>query len=215
MKFSIILLALVINISLICNSFANNVDIDALPETKDLVKAGSKFVTLLGHQVNEGEKAPDFRVVNDSFGPVSLNQFAGKTVLISVVPSLDTGVCSLQTKRFNEEVANLPDNIAMLTISNDLPFAQKRFCKAENVDKVKVLSDAVWRDFGSKYGLLIKDMGLLTRAIFIVDEQGKIAYKELVANISQHPNYDNALATLKALSSTEVNATEKSDAAGN
>lgn len=88
----------------------------------------------------------------------------------------------------------------MLTISNDLPFAQKRFCKAENIDNIKVLSDSVWRDFGSKYGLLIKDMGLLTRAIFIIDSQGKIAYKELVANISQHPDYDMALATLNALS---------------
>ncbi len=177
---------------------------DTPTETTDLVKAGGKFVTLLGNQVHEGQKAPDFKVVNDSFAPVTLDQFKGKTVLISVVPSLDTGVCSLQTKRFNEEVASMPDSIAMLTISNDLPFAQKRFCKAENIDKVKVLSDAVWRDFGHNYGLLIKDMGLLTRAIFIIDEQGKIAYKELVSNISEHPKYDEALATLKALSSTEI-----------
>ncbi|WP_286265769.1 thiol peroxidase [Thalassotalea atypica] len=189
---------------MISTSFANTVNHEPLTETSDLVKAGSKYVTLLGTQVAEGDTAPDFKVVNDSFAPVTLQDFKDKTVLISVVPSLDTGVCSLQTKRFNEEVANLPDNIAMLTISNDLPFAQKRFCKTESVDKVKVLSDAVWRDFGSKYGLLIKDMGLLTRAIFIIDEQGKVAYKELVENISQHPKYDDAIATLKALSSTEV-----------
>ena len=134
--------------------------------------------------------------------------YSKKTLLISVVPSLDTGVCSIQTKRFNEEVANLPDDIVMLTISNDLPFAQKRFCKAENIDKVKVLSDAVWRDFGQKYGLLIKDMGLLTRAIFIIEPNGTIAYKELVENISNHPDYDMALSTLKALS-TPVSQEQK------
>lgn len=171
-----------------------------LTETTDLVKAGTKFVTLLGNQVNVGDKAPNFKVVNDSFAPVELATYSNKTLLISVVPSLDTGVCSIQTKRFNEEVANLPDDIVMLTISNDLPFAQKRFCKAENIDKVKVLSDAVWRDFGQKYGLLIKDMGLLTRAIFIIEPNGTIAYKELVENISNHPDYDMALSTLKALS---------------
>ncbi|QOL24498.1 thiol peroxidase [Thalassotalea sp. LPB0316] len=171
-----------------------------LTETTDLVKAGTKYVTLLGTQVNVGEKAPNFKVVNENFSPVELTSFTNKTVLISVVPSLDTGVCSIQTKRFNEEVQNLPDDIVMLTISNDLPFAQKRFCKMENIDSVKVLSDAVWRDFGQKYGLLIKDMGLLTRAIFIVESNGTIAYKELVENISSHPDYDMALSTLKALS---------------
>ena len=171
-----------------------------VPETNNLVKAGDKFVTLLGTQVNAGEIAPDFKVVDGNFAPVMLSNYADKVILISVVPSLDTGVCSLQTKRFNEEVSQLSDNIVVLTISNDLPFAQKRFCKNENIDKVKVLSDAVWRDFGYKYGLLIKDMGLLTRAIFIIDEQGKVAYKELVENISSHPDYDMALATLKGIS---------------
>ena len=117
--------------------------------------------------------------------------------MISVVPSLDTGVCSIQTKRFNEEAEKLPENITILTISNDLPFAQKRFCDADKVENIKVLSDSVWRDFGEKYGLLIKDMGLLTRAIFIIDNQGEIVYKELVANISQHPDYEKALAKVR------------------
>ena len=177
---------------------------DNLQQSIDLVKANNKFITLLGTQVYVGEKAPNFKVVNDSFAPITLQEFSGKNILISVVPSLDTGVCSLQTKRFNDEVANLSNDTIMLTISNDLPFAQKRFCKTEKIDKIKILSDAVWRDFGNKYGLLIKDMGLLTRAIFIIDSQGKIAYKELVANISQHPNYDIALSTLKALSPVEI-----------
>ncbi|MEW6981914.1 thiol peroxidase [Colwelliaceae bacterium 6471] len=182
-----------------------------LTETTNLVKAGNKSVTLLGTQLNVGDDAPNFKVVNESFSPVNLFDFSKKTILISVVPSLDTGVCSLQTKRFNDEVANLPNDIVMLTISNDLPFAQKRFCKAENIDKIKVLSDAVWRDFGSKYGLLIKDMGLLTRAIFVIDEQGKIAYKELVANISQHPDYEMALSTIRALSPTLVTPETETD----
>lgn len=171
-----------------------------LPESTNLVMAGNKYVTLLGNQVNLGDDAPNFKVVTESFSPVTLNDFKGKHILISVVPSLDTGVCSIQTKRFNKEVANLPRNVVMLTISNDLPFAQKRFCKTEKVDKIKVLSDAVWRDFGQKYGLLIKDMGLLTRAIFIIDANGKITYKELVGKLSQHPDYETALSKLKSLS---------------
>lgn len=195
----IINFAFISQIVLIPASQANTFNQDELTQTQNLVKAGNKFVTLLGNQVNVGEQAPSFKVVDGNFAQVKLTDFKNKTLLISVVPSLDTGVCSLQTKRFNEEVANLPQNISILTISNDLPFAQKRFCKAENITAVKVLSDAVWRDFGSNYGLLIKDMGLLTRAIFIIDSSGKIAYKELVANISNHPDYDTALTTLKAI----------------
>ena len=177
------------------NSFTNH----QLPENSDLVKAGDKRITLMGNQVSVGDIAPNFSVVNESFTPVSLQEFENNYVLISVVPSLDTGVCSLQTKRFNDEVGNLPSNVKMLTISNDLPFAQKRFCETEQVDKIHVLSDAVWHEFGSQYGLMIKDMGLLTRAIFIIDASGKIAYKELVENISNHPDYDTALAELKKL----------------
>jgi len=187
-------------------------DTSKLPKTENLVKAGKKSITLLGTQVNVGDNAPNFKVVNENFTPVQLSDFINHTVLISVVPSLDTGVCSLQTKHFNEEVTNFPKNVVMLTISNDLPFAQKRFCKIENVDKIKVLSDSVWRDFGNKYGLLIKDMGLLTRAIFIIDNQGKITYKELVANISNHPNYEQALTALqKTITSNSENNTLKTD----
>lgn len=170
---------------------------DNLAQTQNLVKANDKYVTLLGTQVAIDEQAPNFKVVDKNFSPVQLSDFKDQTILISVVPSLDTGVCSLQTKRFNEEAAKLPENITLLTISNDLPFAQKRFCKVENVDQIKILSDSVWRDFGENYGLIIKDMGLLTRAIFIIDNQGKVKYKELVANISQHPDYASALKAVK------------------
>ena len=172
-------------------------DQDNLTQTQNLVKANEKYVTLLGTQVAIGELAPNFKVVDKNFVPVQLSDFKDQTILISVVPSLDTGVCSIQTKRFNEEASKLPSNITLLTISNDLPFAQKRFCKVEGVDQIKVLSDSVWRNFGESYGLIIKDMGLLTRAIFIIDTQGKGKYKELVANISQHPDYESALKALK------------------
>lgn len=200
---------------LMLNVHANQVSQSILKQSQNLVKANDKYVTLLGNQVDIGDQAPNFKVVDKNFSPINLADFKDQTLLISVVPSLDTGVCSLQTKRFNEEAANLPKNITILTISNDLPFAQKRFCKVESVDKVKVLSDSVWRNFGENYGLIIKDMGLLTRAIFIIDNQGIVKYKELVANISQHPNYENALSAVKLIApvivaENEVLTTEKS-----
>ncbi|MDN3653218.1 thiol peroxidase [Thalassotalea ponticola] len=170
---------------------------EQVQETSGLVVAGGKPITLLGKQVYKGNPAPDFSVVDEGFKRVSLADFKGKTVLISAVPSLDTGVCSIQTKRFNEEVANLPENVVVLTISADLPFAQKRFCSTEGVDALKVLSDSVWHDFGEKYGLVIKDMGLLSRSIFVINGQGNIVYKELVPDISKEPNYDQALAAAK------------------
>lgn len=186
---------------------------ESLAQTQNLVKANEKYVTLLGTQVEIGEKAPNFKVVDKNFLPVQLSDFNDQTLLISVVPSLDTGVCSIQTKRFNEEAAKLPSNISLLTISNDLPFAQKRFCKVEGVDQIKVLSDSVWRNFGENYGLIIKDMGLLTRAIFIIDNKGVIKYKELVANISQHPDYESALNAVRTIAPVLVVENEKEDSA--
>jgi len=196
-----------ISLTLTLNVQANLYQQDQLTETQSLVKANNKYVTLLGTQIKLNEQAPNFKVVDKDFTPVQLTDFKEKTVLISVVPSLDTGICSLQTKRFNEEGAKLPKNITLLTISNDLPFAQKRFCKIENVEQIKILSDSVWRDFGAKYGLIIKNMGLLTRAIFIIDEQGKVRYKELVENISQHPDYEKALTAVKSIAPILVTPT--------
>lgn len=160
---------------------------------------GEKHVSLKGKLPQLAEIAPGFKVVDEQFTPVTLSDFKGKMVLISAVPSLDTGVCALQTKRFNSEVSHFSDDVVILTISTDLPFAQKRFCKVENVDKIKVLSDSVWRDFGEKYGLLIENYGLLARAIFIIDAEGKLQYQELVPNVTDHPNYDAALEALKTL----------------
>ena len=163
------------------------------------VMAGGKPVTLLGSGIKIGDQAPNFKVVNADFTPVSLSDFDGKAVLISVVPSLDTGICSLQTKYFNEKVASEYPEVVMLTISTDLPFAQKRFCKQEGVDKVQTLSDSVWRNFGEQYGLLIKDMGLLSRAVFVLDKSHKVQYKQLVDNLATEPDYAAAIASLKAL----------------
>ncbi|KZN65525.1 hypothetical protein N473_12495 [Pseudoalteromonas luteoviolacea CPMOR-1] len=180
-----------------CFSVSATLDENQLDKGK--VTAGGKPVTLLGSGVAIGDQAPNFKVVNADFTPVSLSEFEGKAVLISVVPSLDTGICSLQTKYFNEKVASEYPNIAMLTISTDLPFAQKRFCKQEGVDKVQTLSDAVWRNFGEQYGLLIKDMGLLSRAVFILDKNHKVKYKQLISNLASEPNYEEVIGTLKTL----------------
>ena len=189
---------LIFALSAVCTfSYAGDLSENSLDAGK--VSAQSKPVTLLGQGVEVGQKAPNFKVVDGSFTPVTLDNYLGQAVLLSVVPSLDTGVCSIQTKHFNEKVASEYPSVAMLTLSADLPFAQKRFCKAENIDKVVTLSDSVWRDFGKNYGLIIKDMGLLTRAVFVLDKEHNIVYKQLVDNLSKEPDYDSAIAALKKL----------------
>jgi thiol peroxidase len=154
-------------------------------------------LTIVGPDIQVGKPVPSFRIIDMSFAPVSLSDFAGKPILISTVPSLDTGICSLQTKRFNEEIAKLPDDVVVLTISADLPFAQKRFCDAEKVDRIKVLSDSVHKEFALKYGILIKDMGLLARAIFVIDKDSTLLYKQIVPEVASHPDYDTALAEIR------------------
>lgn len=184
----------------LCSLPATAIDLTAeLPSRVSDVKAGNQQVILLGQELKKGQPAPDFKVVDNNFKTVQLSDFSGKTILISVVPSIDTGICSLQTKRFNSEVANLPEGVVLLTISTDLPFAQKRYCQQEQVADMAVLSDAVWRDFGSNYGLLIKDMGLLTRAILLIDSAGDLRYQQLVPELAQEPDYDAALTALADL----------------
>ncbi len=184
---------------------ASAVDLTAtLPVHRSEVKAGDRVLEFQGTPVSINTLAPDFKVVDNAFKPVKLSEFLGKTVLISVVPSIDTGVCSIQTKKFNEQVTSLPDNVVLLTISADLPFAQKRFCQKEQVDKLMVLSDAVWGDFGSSYGLRIKDMGILTRAVLIIDRTGKLVYQQLVPVLSQEPDYTTALGMLKQIAAKKV-----------
>jgi len=153
-------------------------------------------VTLVGNELKVGDKAPDFTVLSNDLKEVSSKDYEGKVKLISVVPSVDTGVCSKQTKRFNDEAEKL-DNVNVLTISMDLPFAQARWREVNDVKNVDLFSDHRNADFGEKYGVLIKELRLLARAIFIVDSEDKITYVEYVDEVTDHPNYDEALAQAK------------------
>ena len=167
-------------------------------ERKGAVTFKSNPLTLIGPELKTGQPAPDFQLTANDLSTATLATFAGKTRLISVVPSLDTPVCDQQTRRFNQEAAKLPADIAVLTVSMDLPFAQKRWCGAAGVDKVATLSDYKDHSFGPAYGVRIKELGLLARAIFIVDPSNTIRYVEYVKEVTAHPNYDAALDALKA-----------------
>jgi thioredoxin-dependent peroxiredoxin len=155
-------------------------------------------VTLLGPELKAGDKAPDFQVVDGDLAQVSLADFAGKTKLICAVPSLDTPVCAAEARRFNEEAAKLSDSIVVIFISLDLPFAQKNWCAAEGIDRIKLLSDYQERSFGLAYGVLIKELKLLSRSIFIIDAEDKLSYIKHVAEITEEPDYAGVLAMLKA-----------------
>ncbi|KQL57474.1 MULTISPECIES: thiol peroxidase [Bacillaceae] len=155
-----------------------------------------KPVTLVGKQVQVGDKAPDFRVLANDLTEVTLADFKGKVKLISVIPSIDTGVCDAQTRRFNEEAATL-NNTVVLTISVDLPFAQRRWCAAEGIDEVKTLSDHKEVDFGQAYGVLIDELRLLARSVFVVNEEDEVIYAQYVNEVSEHPDYDAALTAIK------------------
>ncbi|WP_211653838.1 thiol peroxidase [Planococcus alpniumensis] len=156
-------------------------------------------VTLPGNEVKVGDQAPDFTVLSNSLEPKTLQDFKGKVLLLSVVPSLDTGVCSDQTKRFSEEAASLGEDVEVLTVSCDLPFAQKRWTEINGVDSITTLSDHRDLSFGEAYGLTMQELRLLARSIFVVDTDGKVAYVEYVAEGTDHPDYDKALEAVKAL----------------
>jgi thiol peroxidase len=159
---------------------------------------GNPF-TLLGPALKLGDKAPEFSVVDNGLAAVSLASSAGKIRIISSVPSLDTPVCDTETRRFNQEAANLPGDVLVLTISLDLPFAQKRWCGAAGIDKVTTLSDYRDRSFGRNYGVLIKELLLLTRAIFVVDGEGVIRYIQIVPEVTSEPDYAAVIAAAKSL----------------
>lgn len=153
-------------------------------------------VTLLGNEVKVGEKAPDFKVLANDLSPVTLADTKGQVRLISVVPSLDTGVCDAQTRRFNEEASKL-DNVKILTISVDLPFAQKRWCAAAGIENVQTLSDHRDLSFGKAYGVAIEELRLLARAVFVVDSNDTVTYAEYVSEATNHPNYEAAIEAAK------------------
>ena len=166
-------------------------------ERKGAITFKGNPLTLLGPELKKGDKAPNFKLLANDLSEVSLESFKGKTRLISVVPSLDTPVCDMQTKRFNEEASRLPADVVVLTVSADLPFAQSRWCGAAHVDKVKCLSDHREAAFGKAYGVLIKELRLLSRSIFVIGPDDKIQYVEYVKEITQHPNYEKALNSLR------------------
>lgn len=156
-------------------------------------------LTLIGPELQVGDTAPDFTVSKNLLEDASLKDFAGKIKLISVVPSLDTGVCDAQTRRFNEAAAGLGEDVVILTVSADLPFAQARWCGAAGVDQVITLSDYKSRSFGQAYGVLIKEFQLDMRSIFVVDQNDKITYVEYLGEMTEHPNYEAAIEAVKSL----------------
>ncbi|MCB2193566.1 MAG: thiol peroxidase [Deltaproteobacteria bacterium] len=154
-------------------------------------------LNLLGETVSVGQDAPDVELLNNDLAPVKISDYKGKVVILSVVPSLDTPTCDLQTRRFNSEAAGLGDDVAILTISMDLPFAQKRWCGAAGADAVITLSDHREAAFGMAYGLLIKELRLLARTVLVLDREGKITYIQRVKELSEEPEYDEVLEAVK------------------
>ena len=169
----------------------------AEPERKGAVTFKGNPLTLIGPELKAGQKAPNFQLLQGDLTPATLETFKGKTKLVSVVPSLDTPVCDMQTKRFNEEASKFPADVVVLTVSMDLPFAQGRWCGAAHADKIKCLSDHRDASFGKAYGVLIKELRLLSRSIFVIGPDDQIKYVEYVKEITQHPNYEKALAPLR------------------
>ncbi|NBI05823.1 thiol peroxidase [Senegalia massiliensis] len=168
--------------------------------TNKNITFGGKPVTLKGTQVKIGDKAENFKALKQDLSEFDFyNETEGKIKVISVVPSIDTGVCSLQTQRFNEESTKLSDDVFIVTISVDLPFAQKRFCGAEGIENIKVVSDHKDLDFGDKYGFTIEEFRLLSRGVLVINKDNKIEYVEYLDEVTNHPNYDKALEEIKKL----------------
>lgn len=163
------------------------------------VSLKGNVLNLVAELPREGDKAPEFQVIDQDLNQVSLSQLKGKTLVVLSVPSLDTPVCDLEARRFNNEAKALGEKVQVIVISMDLPFAQKRWCGANGIENVKVFSDYKERDFGQKYGVLIREIGLLARAVFIIDSSGIIRYVQLVNEITDEPDYDQVLNKTKEL----------------
>lgn len=170
-----------------------------MKERKGLVTMKGNPLTLVGDEVRVGKPAPDFEVLTNDMSSVKLSSFKGKVCIICSVPSLDTSVCDIETRRFNEEAGKLGSNVVVLTISMDLPFAQKRWCGAAGVENVQTLSDHREASFGMAYGVLIKELRLLARAVFVVDKDGIIRYMQIVKEVASEPDYKAALDAVKGL----------------
>jgi len=173
-----------------------------MEEIAGRVMMKGKPLTLVGNEVKTGEVAPDFVVIDNNLTPVQFSKYRGKICIISSVPSLDTPVCDIETKKFNEEAARLGENVVILTISMDLPFAQKRWCGTEGVSRIQTLSDHRDASFGTAYGILIKELRLLARAVFLIDRKGLIQYIQTVKEITNEPDYEAIWNALKGLMET-------------
>lgn len=156
-------------------------------------------VTLLGNEVKVGDAAPDFTVLANNLNPVTLADTNRTIRLISVVPSIDTGVCSEQTRNFNKEAVSLGEDVRVLTISVDLPFAQARWCAAEGIENVQTLSDHRDLSFGKAYGVVIEELRLLARSVFVIDKDNQVTYVEYVSEVTDHPDYEKAIEAVKQL----------------
>ncbi len=170
-----------------------------MEENSGIITMKGNPLTLVGKQPKVGEPAPDFEVLDNNLSPVRLSSFRGKVCVIASIPSLDTPVCDMETRRFNEEAGMLGSDVAIFTISMDLPFAQKRWCGTAGVDKVTTLSDHFSASFGEAYGVLIKELRLLARALFVVDKNGVVNYVQIVKEIADEPDYTEVLMALKNL----------------
>ena len=164
----------------------------------NVFKIGDNFVTLFGDEVKVGQSAPEFTSVVAGWAQVNpLQESKGKVIILSAVPSLDTDTCDRETRRFNEEAAKLGEDIVIYTVSTDFPMAQKRWCGAAGVDKVKVVSDVIDAEFGIKYGILIKERRYLRRSVFIVGRDGILTYVNYLPVLGEEPNYDEVIAAAK------------------
>jgi thiol peroxidase len=168
-------------------------------ERSGVVTAKGKPLTLMGATPSVGEQAPDFDVLDKNSHWVSLADYRGRIKIISVTPSLDTPVCDVQARRFNSEAAVLPADVVILNVSMDLPFALDRFCSTADIDRVITLSDHRDASFGEAYGVLIKELRLLARSIFIIDKEDHVRYVEIVPELTNHPDYEKALASLRTV----------------
>jgi thiol peroxidase len=175
-----------------------------MQERKNLITMKGKPLTLQGKEVKIGDKAPNFKVIANDLSAVDFSSFRGKICVITSVPSLDTSTCDRMTRRFNEEASKLGSDVTVLTVSMDLPFAQKRWCGAAGINNIQTLSDYRDASFGTAYGVLIKELRLLARAVFVVDRDGVIRYAQLVKELANEPDYPAALYALKGLLQTSA-----------
>ncbi len=170
-----------------------------MAERANMVTVGGKPVTLIGNEIGVGDKIPSVKVTSLDQKLVDIKEYEGKVIILSTVLSLETSVCDTETRRFNKEAASLGDDIVILVVSPDLPFAQKRWCGAAGIDKVEVFSDYREHELAKAFGVLIKESQLLARSIFVIDKQGKVQYVEIVKEVGTEPDYEKAIAVAKKL----------------